>query len=432
MTPETTSPRSTTTAAGDGRTPPPGDRERTLRRRRTLFTSAAVAVLAVGVGLGVAATGWNAGALAEAATPTATQPAATATQPLSFADLIQRVKPAVISVKVTLANQQVADTSGGPGGMPVDPFQQFFGQQFGQQFFGRQFQFPPNMGGRPQGVMVGEGSGFFISADGTAVTANHVVENAKTIEVTTSDGKTYKAHVVGTDPGTDVAVIKVDGGGSFASVQFADQAPRVGDWVIAIGNPYGLGDTATAGIVSALARNIGTSTYDNFMQIDAPINRGNSGGPTFDVNGNVVGINDAIYTPSGGSVGIGFDIPANTAKTVTAELQKSGHVTRGYLGVSVQNITPTIAEGLGVKDTGGALVASAETGSPAAKAGIAPGDVITAVNGTAIKDARGLAQEIAGLAPGTSVKLDVMHAGKSRTVTLAIGEMPNQMQQPPA
>ena len=195
---------------------------------------------------------------------------------------------------------------------------------------------------------------------------------------------------------------------TFTYVKFADQMPRVGDWVVAIGNPFGLGNTATAGIVSALGRDIGMSTYDNYLQIDAPINRGNSGGPTFDMHGNVVGINDAIFTPSGGSVGIGFDVPANTAKTIVAELEKSGHVTRGWIGVQVQDVTQPIADSLGMKQAEGALVATPEPGGPAAKAGIHPGDVITAVNGNTVKDARGLAQEIAGLAPGTSVKLDVL------------------------
>ncbi len=208
--------------------------------------------------------------------------------------------------------------------------------------------------------------------------------------------------------------------------------PRVGDWVVAIGNPFGLGNTATAGIVSALGRNINMSTYDNYLQIDAPINRGNSGGPTFDMNGNVVGINDAIYTPSGGSVGIGFDVPANTARPIVAQLEAHGHVTRGWIGVQVQDVTQPIADSLGMKQAEGALVATPEPGGPAAKAGIHAGDVITAVNGTTVKDPRMLAQDIAGLAPGTSVKLDVLSKGKSKTITLTLGDMPNQQQNPPA
>ena len=188
-------------------------------------------------------------------------------------------------------------------------------------------------------MVMGEGAGFFISADGYAVTANHVVDHAQSVQITIADGQTYKARIIGTDPGTDLAVIKVDANKTFPYVKFADQQPRVGDWVVAIGNPFGLGNTATAGIVSALARDIGTSTYDNFLQIDAPINQGNSGGPTFNMQGEVVGINDAIFTPSGGSVGIGFDVPADTAKTITAELEKSGQVTRAWLGVQIQDVT---------------------------------------------------------------------------------------------
>ena len=390
-------------------TPTPAADGPSHRSRRTLLTSAAVvAVLALGAGIGAQLPAWTAGANAA---PISVQPATASGQTLTFADLIAKVQPAVVSVKVEMAAQPVSST-----GLPL---QRFF--QFGQ----------PDMPS-PQQALVGEGSGFFISADGYAVTANHVVDHAKAVEITTSDGKTYKAHVVGADAATDVALIKVDAHQNFTFVKFADKAPRVGDWVVAIGNPYGLGDTATAGIVSALSRNIGSSTYDNYIQIDAPINKGNSGGPTFDVNGNVVGINDAIYSPSGGSVGIGFDIPADIAKTVAASLQTSGHVTRGWLGVQVQDVTQSIADSLGMKQAAGALVAAPEDGSPAAKAGIRPGDVITAVNGTTVKDGRELAQQVAGLAPGTSVKLDVLHGDKTRTVTLALGEMPNQPQSPPA
>ena len=174
------------------------------------------------------------------------------------------------------------------------------------------------------------------------------------------------------------------------------------------------------------------STYDNYLQIDAPINRGNSGGPTFDMQGHVVGINDAIYTPSGGSVGIGFDVPSSIARTIVAQLEKSGHVTRGWIGVQVQDVTQPIADSLGMKQAEGALVATPEPGGPAAKAGIHPGDVITAVNGTTVKDSRALAQEIAGLPPGTSVKLDVLSNGQSKTITLTLGDMPSQQQNPPA
>ena len=234
--------------------------------------------------------------------------------------------------------------------------------------------------------ITGEGSGFFISPDGYAVTNNHVVDHAKSVQVTTDDGTIYTAKVVGTDPKTDLALIKVDGKKDFPFVKFADQPSRIGDWVVAVGNPFGLGGTVTAGIVSARGRDIGAGPYDDYIQIDAPINKGNSGGPAFDMNGNVIGVNTAIFSPSGGSVGIGFDIPAATAKLVVNQLKDKGYITRGWLGVQVQPVTADIADSLGLKQARGAMVDNPQDGSPAAKAGIEAGDVITAVNGTDVKD----------------------------------------------
>ena len=277
-------------------------------------------------------------------------------------------------------------------------------------------------------IITGEGSGFFISPDGYAVTNNHVVDHAKSVQVTTDDGTIYTAKVVGTDQKTDLALIKVDGKKDFSYVKFADQPPRVGDWVVAVGNPFGLGGTVTAGIVSARGRDIGAGPYDDYVQIDAPINKGNSGGPAFDMNGNVIGVNTAIFSPSGGSVGIGFDIPAATAKLVVAQLKDKGYITRGWLGVQVQPVTADIADSLGMKQARGAMVDNPQDGSPAAKAGIEAGDVITAVNGTPVKDSRDLARTISMMAPGSSVKLDVLHKGESKTLTLTLGEMPNDRQ----
>src|SRR5215471_13975624 len=246
-------------------------------------------------------------------------------RPVGFADIVAKVKPAVISVRVKVSGsaepavmqdnredyeQQIPVQPGSP----LDKFFQQFGDQFGQRF-GRQF--GPHAPQR-RDTMTGEGSGFFISADGYAVTNNHVVDRAKSVQVTTDDGTVYTAKVVGTDPKTDLALIKVDGNKDFPFVKFAEHAPQVGDWVVAVGNPFGLGGTVTAGIVSARGRDIGAGPYDDYLQIDAPINKGNSGGPAFDVNGNVIGVNTAIFSPSGGSVGIGFDIPADTAKMVVA------------------------------------------------------------------------------------------------------------------
>jgi serine protease Do len=351
--------------------------------------------------------------------------------PVGFADIVAKVKPAVISVRVKLSgaaepalNRDDDQQIPAQPGSPLDRFFRQFGDQFGQQF-GRQF--GPNA---PRGheTISGEGSGFFISADGYAVTNNHVVDHAKSVQVTTDDGIVYTAKVVGTDAKTDLAVIKIDGRNDFPYVKFTDHAAQVGDWVVAVGNPFGLGGTVTAGIVSARGRDIGAGPYDDYVQIDAPINKGNSGGPAFDVSGNVIGVNTAIFSPSGGSVGIGFDIPADTAKLVVAQLKDKGHVTRGWLGVQIQPVTSDIADSLGLKKAAGAMVDEPQSGSPAAKAGIKSGDVITAVNGVQVKDARELARTIGMMAPDSSVKLDIVRNGEPRTITATLAEVPNEQQ----
>src|SRR5580704_3742494 len=307
------------------------------------------------------------------------QAAESVQHPADFADLIAKVKPAVMSVRVKM-DATAQDSSSDGSGLPLQPgspMEKFFRQFGDQQQFG---------GNQPQQrrAVTGEGSGFFISADGYAVTNNHVVDHAKTVSVTTDDGKIHNATVVGTDPRSDLALIKVEGS-DFPYVKFSDQAPRIGEWAVAVGNPFGLGGTVTAGIVSATGRDIGRGA-DDYIQIDAPINRGNSGGPTFDTEGNVMGVNTAIYSPSGGSVGIGFDIPAATAKSVIAQLKDKGHVTRGWLGVQIQPVTSEVADALGLKQAAGALVTEPQSDSPAAKAGVKAGDVIVAVDGNAIKD----------------------------------------------
>jgi serine protease Do len=353
------------------------------------------------------------------------QAAETAQAPQGFGDLVAKVKPAVISVRVKIdddgQNTAVSerDSQGSDPDQSGSPFDQF-SRQFG-------FGVPNGMPHRHQ-IITGEGSGFFISPDGYAVTNYHVVDHAESVQVTADDGTIYTAKVVGTDPKTDLALIKVDGKSDFSYVKFADQPPRIGDWVVAVGNPFGLGGTVTAGIVSARGRDIGAGPYDDYVQIDAPINKGNSGGPAFDMNGNVIGVNTAIFSPSGGSVGIGFDIPASTAKLVVAGLKDKGYITRGWLGVQVQPVTADIADSLGLKQARGAMVDSPQAGSPAAKAGIEAGDVITSVNGTEVKDSRDLARTISMLAPGSSVKLDVFHKGASKQVALTLGEMPNDRQ----
>src|SRR6202140_4241930 len=346
-------------------------------------------------------------------------------KPIGFADIVERVKPSVISVKVNI-NEKVAkdDSSNNEDSpfQPGSPMERFFRR------FGGPDGLPPGLRGGPRGhgAVTGQGSGFFISADGYAVTNNHVVDGADKVEVTTDDGKVYKAKVIGTDARTDLALIKVEGGSDFPFAKLSDGKPRIGDWVLAVGNPFGLGGTVTAGIVSARGRDIGNGPYDDFIQIDALVNKGNSGGSTFDVDGNVIGVNTAIFSPSGGSVGIAFAIPADTVKKVVAQLKDKGSVTRGWIGVQIQSVTPEIADSLGLKSVQGALVAEPQSGGPAAKAGIEAGDLITAVNGAAIKDARELARQIGGLPPGTSVKLSILHKGVEKSVTLTLGQLPNE------
>ena len=338
----------------------------------------------------------------------------------SFADVVEKVKPAVISVRVKReAGAKMMSFDGEPSAPDsrMDRFFRRFGMPFGNEGSDNQRQ-PHN---RP---VAGEGSGFFITADGFAVTNNHVVDKAKTVEIITDDGKTYSAKVIGTDPRTDVALIKVDGRSDFPFVKLAEQPPRVGDWVVAVGNPFGLGGTVTAGIVSARGRDIGAGPYDDFIQIDASVNKGNSGGPTFDMAGNVIGVNTAIFSPSGGSVGIAFDIPSDTVKSVVAQLKDKGMVSRGWIGVQIQPVTAEIAEGLGMKASEGALVAEPQAGSPAAKAGIDSGDVITAVNGHAVKDARDLARQIGAMAPGSEAKLERLAQGRREELHAHPGRAP--------
>jgi serine protease Do len=329
--------------------------------------------------------------------------------PAGFAGIVQKVKPAVVSVRVRLKDDDTSGQSLIPKG---SPFEQFF-RNFGS----------PDRAPQLRHFTQALGSAFFISADGYAVTNNHVVKNAEAVEITTDDGKTYTAKVVGTDAKTDLALIKVDGRSDFPHVNFAESRPRVGDWVIAVGNPYGLGGTVTAGIVSAEGRDIGAGPYDDFIQIDAPVNKGNSGGPAFDESGDVVGVTTAIYSPSGGSVGIGFAIPADTVKLVVAQLREHGSVTRGWIGVQIQTVTQDIADSLGLKKTEGALVAEPQPDGPAAKAGIVSGDLIESVNDQEVKGARDLAQKIAGIRPGTTAKLGILHNGTHKTVSLTVEKM---------
>jgi len=337
------------------------------------------------------------------------------------------VKPSVMSVRVKVdGGARMMNFDGGdspfPPGSPMERFFRRFGTPDGQDGQDR----PRNP---RRNFATGQGSGFFISADGYAVTNNHVVDKAESVEVTTDDGKTYNAKVIGADPKTDIALIKVEGRSDFPFVPLAEKTPRIGDWVLAVGNPFGLGGTVTAGIVSARGRDIGAGPYDDFIQIDAPVNKGNSGGPTFDVDGNVIGVNTAIYSPSGGSVGIAFAIPADTVKSVVTQLKDKGSVTRGWIGVQIQPVNADIADSLGLKKAEGALVAEPQSDGPAVKAGIQSGDVITSVNGQEIKDARDLAKKISSLPPGANVKLGVISKGSEKTLNVTLGELPREQRQ---
>ncbi|HYZ44340.1 MAG TPA: Do family serine endopeptidase [Xanthobacteraceae bacterium] len=393
----------------------PAPKSRILSARR-LVLLAGVAGLGVTVLLG------GAGILPQPASPlNVVAYAQGAERPMGFADIVEKVKPAVISVRVKVASgPQMMGFQGDDTPFPpnVERFFRRFGLPEGAT--------PEQRRAPREHLMTGQGSGFFISGDGYAVTNNHVVDKAETVQVTTDDGKTYTAKVIGTDPRTDIALIKVDGRSDFPYVRLAEKAPRIGDWVLAVGNPFGLGGTVTAGIVSARGRDIGAGPYDDFVQIDAPVNKGNSGGPTFDVDGNVIGVNTAIFSPSGGSVGIAFAIPAPTVKTVVAQLKDNGKVTRGWIGVQIQPVTEEIADNLGLKSPQGALVAEPQANGPATKAGIMAGDVITAVNGNPVKDARDLARQIGSMAPGSTAKLTVWRKGEEKTFSISLGELPNQ------
>jgi serine protease Do len=393
--------------------PAPNTKARVLPLRRLLL-AATVASVAVG--------GFLAAPALSPLVPFAhaqnlSQEAERVARPTGFADIVEKVKPAVISVRVKMRmdNQDAltGDDMPFPKGSPMERFFKRFGMPDGGQQIPRGRQFGS-----------AQGSGFFISADGFAVTNNHVVDKATTVEIATDDGKVYSAKVIGTDSRTDLALIKVEGS-NFPYVKLADAPPRIGDWVLAVGNPFGLGGTVTAGIVSARGRDIGAGPYDDFLQIDAPVNKGNSGGPTFNTEGSVIGVNTAIFSPSGGSVGIAFAIPSETVKNVVAQLKDRGAVTRGWIGVQIQPLTQELADSLGIKKAAGALVAEPQKDSPAMKAGVQAGDVITAVDGKPVVDARDLARRISSMPPKTTVKLAIVRSGAEKTMDLTLGELPN-------
>ncbi|HEX5320989.1 MAG TPA: DegQ family serine endoprotease [Stellaceae bacterium] len=350
----------------------------------------------------------------------------------SFAPLVKKVLPAVVNISVTekpTADDQMSDqsfdTSPGDNNSPFDEFLRRFFEQHG----GNGQSVPREFGGHPndqEGVKrIALGSGFIIDPAGYIVTNNHVVGQAAKVQVILQDGTKYTAKITGRDPRTDLAVLKIDADKPLPSVSFGDSnAAQIGDWVVAVGNPFGLGGSVTTGIISARGRDIHEGQFDDFLQIDAPINRGNSGGPTFNLQGQVIGINTAIYSPNGGSVGIGFAIPSNIASKVVSELREHGKVQRGWLGVQIQEVTPAIAASLGLKGEEGALVAVVTANSAAAKAGLKQGDVVLSFNGNEIKKLRDLSRFVAATAPGSTSNMVVWRNGERMTLPVTVGEAP--------
>ena len=334
--------------------------------------------------------------------------------PFSFADLVERVSPAVVTITsetMTTASDEEGDSS--PENLP-EPFRDLF-----NQFNKAQPQAPHKE--------ISAGSGFIISKDGLIVTNNHVIDASKKITVKLPDKRSFTATLVGTDPATDIALLRIKSDKPLPTVEFGDdRALRVGDWVVAVGNPFGLSNSVTAGIVSSIGRDIGGGAYNDFIQIDAPINRGNSGGPTFDLRGQVIGMNSMIFSPSGGSVGIGFAIPATTIHDVVGQLQAHGKVSRGYLGAEIQSMTPEIASSLGLKDEKGAIVASVVPNGPAAKAGFEQGDVVTAIDGKTVEDQRDLVRRVGSAVAGSSTDFTIQRQGQTKSIKVLIGARPDE------
>ena len=389
-----------------------------LTQRRSSLALGLCSAAAIGLLVGINAVPTS---HAETATPLAAAPWA------GYADLIEQIMPSVVTVTTKVIRD--ADRVSGDRG-----FQRDFGgmdedmQRFMERFFGERGR-PGPRGPMPfgHGPAAGAGSGFIIDESGLVVTNHHVIQNADEVKVTLNDGRELDADVIGTDPDTDLAVLKVEATAALPVAKFADSdSVRVGDAVIAIGNPFGLGGTVTAGIVSAKAREIGAGRYDDFLQIDAPINRGNSGGPTFNLDGEVIGVNTAIHSPTGGNVGIGFAIPANLTQKIVADLQDDGQVERGWLGVHIQGIDDDLAEGLGLDMADGALVARVTEDGPAAENGIEQGDVILNFDGKAIDTLRDLTRAVADTDPGTEAEVVVWRDGAEQTLSVEIAQMPSE------
>ncbi|MCG6897650.1 MAG: Do family serine endopeptidase [Thiocapsa sp.] len=335
----------------------------------------------------------------------------------SFADVAERVTPAVVNVSVKAEGIQPMQWSAHPPRPHDVPM---------PESFRRFFEHPGHEGPRRT---VSQGSGFVLDAEGHIVTNDHVIEGASEITIILNDGTTYPAKVVGRDAKTDLAVLKIDADRPMSYVELGDsREARVGDWVLAVGNPFGLGGSVNAGIISARGRDINSGPYDDYLQIDAPINQGHSGGPLFDINGRVIGVNTAIYSPSGGNVGIGFAIPAETVQRVVADLRENGRVERGWLGVQIQPVTESLAAGLGLEQTGGVLIADVIPGSPASMADLRAGDVILSAAGHSLDGAKGLARAVAETKAGTAMTLRVLRDGQAREVSVRIARMPDDEQ----
>jgi serine protease Do len=347
----------------------------------------------------------------------------------NIAELVEKILPSVVEISVV---SKVGSADAGGNAMPQIPDDSPFKDFFDEFLKRRQQQTPDNNQGgdnsptpAPDDRTVNSmGSGFIIDASGFIVTNNHVVEGADTIQVHLQDGTILKAELVGRDPKVDLAVIRVKSDKPFPVVAFGDSDKlRIGEWVTAIGNPFGLGGSVSLGIVSARNRDINAGPYDDYIQTDAAINKGNSGGPLFNMNGEVVGINTAIFSPTGGSVGIGFSVPSNTAKNVVSQLQKYGETRRGWLGVKIQTVTPDIAESMGMDKARGALVADVTTGSPSDKAGIDAGDVIVEFDGRAIIDSKELPRVVGETEVGKEVSVKVIRDGKEKEIKVTLGRL---------
>jgi serine protease Do len=383
--------------------------ERTAASKRTIRWSSRIALLFGGIGIAAGTLIVAPHLLQVEVFPKKELSPALATERIlpfaSFAALAHAVKPAVIAV---VARTSEADWSSRAPGAPEGPRSR---------------------------LSTSQGSGFFITADGYAVTSNHVVKGSTSIEIHTDEGDVYKARMIGADAVSDLAVIKVDGRRNFAHVKFAESSPQVGDWIIAVGNPFGLGGTVTAGIVSARGRDVEkeSDSYQDLLQIDAPINKGNSGGPTFDISGNVVGVNTIILSPTGGSVGIAFAIPSNKAKLIAEQLKERGAVTRGWLGIQFQSVLPEIADSLELAQPSGILVSDVHPAGPAAKAGIAAGDLIDSVNGETIRNAHDFSRTIDAIPPNSTVILGIRKKGREEWIAVLVGQFPAPPEvQPPS